>query len=85
MSLPTYYPVANASRAEKLAWLDADPLPFERIREAAPWLMSNDEVRYYLDGMRDAMAMPDERKKALAEFFEPAFGTIIFPLDMEPQ
>lgn len=59
VSLPENYPIADASWEEKEAWLDAPIPPYGRVREAAPWLNTDMQVDWYLDGLRAAMANPE--------------------------
>jgi hypothetical protein len=59
MELPDHYPLANAPDKEVLSWAYATEPPYGRIREAAPWLRTDEQVRWYLEGLREALANPD--------------------------
>ena len=59
MELPDHYPLANASREEVLSWAAATEPPYDRIREAVPWLKTGDQIRSYCEGLREALANPD--------------------------
>jgi hypothetical protein len=83
IDLPDHYPIANAAWEEKMAWLDAETPPFERIREAAPWLNGDDSVRAYLDGMREALSMPSEQIDAIRHLFGAELGKIKLPIEQE--
>jgi len=76
--LPDHYPVANASWEEKLSWLDASPPPFDRMREALPWLETDEQLGWWIEGMRDAISHP-ERSEALAELLGSALNRIKVP------
>ena len=68
--LPENYPMADAPWDEKLSWLDAVPPPYQRIRNAAPWLTTDRQVEWYLDGLREAVA-DRETCQRLARFIGP--------------
>lgn len=76
--LPDYYPIANASWEEKLSWLDAEQPPFDRMREAISWLDTEEQLGWWIEGLRDAIAHP-ERSEALAELLGPALDHIEVP------
>lgn len=78
MDLPDHYPLANASWAEKDTWLAAEVPPYDRIREAAPWLRTDEQIRWYLDGLREAQADPTHAA-AVAQLFGPALAQIKIP------
>jgi hypothetical protein len=58
MELPDHYPLAKASDEEALSWADASEPHYRRIREAAPWLKTDDQVRSYCEGLREGLASP---------------------------
>ena len=66
--LPDHYPIADASWDEKLSWLEAVPPPHDRIRRAAPWLTTDTQVRWYLDGLREAIADPETCERVARMF-----------------
>lgn len=76
--LPAHYPLANAAWSEKMSWLDAETPPFERIRSAAPWLTTDQQVTWYLDGLREALAEP-ELTRRVAGLFGEALAEIVVP------
>jgi len=75
MELPDHYPLANAPDEEVLSWASAPVPPFERIREAAPWLKTDGQVRWYLEGLREADANPN-LVEAVGGLFGPALDQI---------
>ena len=75
MELPDRYPLASASREEVISWAYAAKPPFELVRQAAPWLKTNDQVRWYCEGIREALENPG-LVKAVGELFGPALGEI---------
>lgn len=75
MELPDHYPLANATRDEVLSWAAAAEPPYERIREAVPWLKTEDQIRAYREGLREALAKP-ELAEAVGGLFGPALDKI---------
>ena len=55
-SLPEWYPLANASSAEVDQWLTAKVPPFAGMRQALPWLNTDDALNCWLEGLRFARA-----------------------------
>ena len=45
-----YHPFAAVDRATLLEWAHMSEPPYDLVRAAAPWLLSESEVRHYLDG-----------------------------------
>jgi hypothetical protein len=82
MDLPDHYPLANAPREEVLSWARTDEPPYARIREAVPWLRTDDQIRWYCDGLREALSNPD-LVKAVGCLFGPALDEIQFRMDAE--
>lgn len=56
MSLPDHYPFPDASGVVVRSWITADPISFEQVRQAAPWLGSEREIAAYMNGLRDGLA-----------------------------
>jgi hypothetical protein len=75
VKLPDHYPLANAPGEEALSWADLGEPPYARIREAAPWLRTDDQVRWYCEGLREALSDPDLRD-AVAGLFGPALDEL---------
>jgi hypothetical protein len=75
MELPDRYPLANASREEVLSWAAGTEPPYERIREAVPWLKTEDQIRSYCEGLQEALADPD-LTRAVGDLFGPALDEI---------
>ena len=58
-ALPDHYPFADATRQEILAWVDAAELPAKRMFEALPWYSTEQQLAWYLAGIREALGNPE--------------------------
>ena len=56
MTLPDWYPLANAPEAEIEEWLTAEMPPVDEMREALPWLSEAFQFEAWIDGLRSARA-----------------------------
>ncbi len=81
--LPDYYPIANATWAEKLEWLKGEVPPYARILEAAPWYSREEQVDWCLESLREWLKHP-----AFAPFAkknsDPAFNRIAKARTLQP-
>ena len=75
MELPDHYPLANAPGEEVLSWAYATEPPYRPIREAAPWLNTDEQIRWYVEGLREALTSPDP-VETVGGLFGPALDAI---------
>ena len=64
-SLPDWYPFANARVDEIDGWLIAAHPPYEQMRDALPWLRSEDELGAWLAAAREAKVDLIDREQLL--------------------